>query len=114
MRHHTDLPTVQRSATRGVGARRTAARRGSPPVVCRPSARELQVIAGVAAGRSNDEIAAMLGLSSRTVAGHLRRCFVRYDLACRTELAMLAVREGWTEVIGPSWSPGLPSADVDQ
>ncbi len=58
-----------------------------------PSGRERQIIARVADGRTNDEIAGALGLSGRTIASHLRRCLVRYGVASRTELAMLAVRE---------------------
>lgn len=60
-----------------------------------PSGRERQVIDGVADGRTNDEIAGALGLSTRTIASHLRRCFHRYGVSSRTELAMLAVRERW-------------------
>jgi DNA-binding NarL/FixJ family response regulator len=66
-------------------------RSGSQP----PSDREQQIIIGVADGRTNDEIAGALGLSTRTVASHLRRCFIRYGVSSRTELAMLAVRERW-------------------
>lgn len=60
-----------------------------------PSGREQQIIGRVADGRTNDEIAGALGLSVRTVASHLRRCFIRYEVSSRTELAMLAVRERW-------------------
>jgi DNA-binding NarL/FixJ family response regulator len=70
---------------------RLALHAGSGP----PSGREQQVIAGVADGRTNDEIAGALGLSTRTVASHLHRCFVRYGVSSRTQLAMLAVRERW-------------------
>ncbi len=61
----------------------------------RPSARELGAIRLVACGATNDEIAAGLGISIKTVESHLRRLFGRYGLVSRTELAMLAVREGW-------------------
>jgi DNA-binding NarL/FixJ family response regulator len=61
----------------------------------RPSARELGAIRLVARGASNDEIAAGLGISIKTVESHLRRLFGRYGVLSRTELAMLAVREGW-------------------
>jgi len=36
-----------------------------------------------------------LGISVKTVESHLRRLFGRYGVLSRTELAMLAVREGW-------------------
>lgn len=61
----------------------------------RPSARELGAIQLLARGASNDEIAVGLGISVKTVESHLRRLFGRYGVLSRTELAMLAVREGW-------------------
>ena len=61
----------------------------------RPSQRELGAIRLVARGASNDEIAVGLGISIKTVESHLRRLFGRYGVLSRTELAMLAVREGW-------------------
>jgi DNA-binding NarL/FixJ family response regulator len=61
----------------------------------RPSARELGAIRLLARGASNDEIAVGLGISINTVESHLRRLFGRYGVLSRTELAMLAVREGW-------------------
>jgi DNA-binding NarL/FixJ family response regulator len=62
----------------------------------RPSDRELQVIDRVVAGATNAEVATALGLSERTVESHLRRLFDRYGLLSRTELAVLALEEGWT------------------
>jgi DNA-binding NarL/FixJ family response regulator len=61
----------------------------------RPSDREIEVIAQVAAGASNAEVAARLGLSEKTIESHLRRLFDRYGLLSRTELAVLALDEGW-------------------
>jgi DNA-binding NarL/FixJ family response regulator len=61
----------------------------------RPSERELGAIRLLAGGASNDEIAVGLGISIKTVESHLRRLFGRYGVLSRTELAMLAVREGW-------------------
>lgn len=60
-----------------------------------PSERELLVIQLVADGLSNDEIGARLGLTEKSVESHLRRLFARYGLATRTELSLLAVRQGW-------------------
>ena len=61
----------------------------------RPSDREMGAIRLLARGASNDEIAVGLGISIKTVESHLRRLFGRYGVLSRTELAMLAVREGW-------------------
>jgi DNA-binding NarL/FixJ family response regulator len=60
--------------------------------------REREVVALVTEGRSNDEIGASLGISSKTVEAHLRRLFDRFGLQSRTELATRALREGWLEV----------------
>ena len=60
-----------------------------------PSDRELQVIRLVAAGHSNDEIGARLGLTEKSVESHLRRLFGRYGLASRTELTTAAITQGW-------------------
>ncbi len=49
-------------------------------------------------GRSNDEIATALGITTRTVEAHLARLFERIGVASRTELATRALREGWLEV----------------
>jgi DNA-binding NarL/FixJ family response regulator len=61
----------------------------------RPTGRELEVIARVVAGSTNAEVAAGLGLSEKTVETHLHRLFDRYGLVSRTELAVLAIDEGW-------------------
>jgi DNA-binding NarL/FixJ family response regulator len=65
-----------------------------------PSDREIAVLRLLAAGASSDEIGARLGISTRTVESHLRRMFDRYGVVSRTELAVLALREGWVEVGG--------------
>jgi two-component system response regulator DesR len=61
----------------------------------RPSDREIEVIAGVVAGSTNGEVAARLGLSEKTIESHLHRLFDRYGVLSRTELAVLAMNEGW-------------------
>ena len=68
--------------------------RAAPP---RPSQRELDVLNLVSAGAGNEDIARKLFLSQKTVESHLRRLFNRYGLMNRTELAVLALREGWVE-----------------
>jgi DNA-binding NarL/FixJ family response regulator len=61
----------------------------------RPSERELEVLALVCGGASNDEIGSSLGVTEKTVESHLRRLFDRYAVLSRTELAVLSLREGW-------------------
>ena len=61
----------------------------------RPSDREIEVLALLCAGASNDELGVRLGVTEKTVESHLRRLFDRYGVLSRTELAVLALREGW-------------------
>ena len=66
-----------------------------------PSGRELEVIRELQSGATSEEIGVRLGISGRTVESHLRRLFDRYGIVSRTELAVLAISEGWiTEARG--------------
>ena len=62
-----------------------------------PSDREVGVLRELQLGATSDEIGARLGISPRTVESHLRRLFDRYGVVSRTELAVLALREGWID-----------------
>jgi DNA-binding NarL/FixJ family response regulator len=68
----------------------------------RPSDREIEVLGLLCAGASNDEIGVRLGVTEKTVESHLRRLFDRYAVLSRTELAVLALREGWVAEKGRS------------
>ncbi len=89
------LDAIRRAAAGGLAFGVRPGRAGS---VARLSERELDVVRLVVDGRSNDEIAARLGIGPKTVESHLRRLFERLDIASRTELATRALREGWLEV----------------
>jgi two-component system response regulator DesR len=65
-----------------------------------PSQRELAVLDALQRGATSEEIATQLGISSRTVESHLRRLVDRYGVVSRTELAVLAIQEGWVEAVG--------------
>jgi len=56
--------------------------------------RERQIIALVAEGLSNRSVAAHLGLSFRTVEGHLNHVFAKLGLEGRTELVRFALTNG--------------------
>jgi DNA-binding NarL/FixJ family response regulator len=60
--------------------------------------RERSVVTQLLDGRTNDEIASALGITTRTVEAHLARLFERLGISSRTELATRALREGWLEV----------------
>ncbi len=56
------------------------------------SARELQVLALVAQGKSNPEIAALISLSEKTVRNHVSAILAKLGLENRVEAATFAVR----------------------
>ena len=70
-----------------------AARYGPRP----PSDREIAVLEELLRGLTSEEIGTRLGISPRTVESHLRRLFDRYAVVSRTELAVLALCEGWIQ-----------------
>jgi DNA-binding NarL/FixJ family response regulator len=64
------------------------------PLPDRLTARELDVLRLVTAGRHNKEIAAELGISENTTKYHLRNILEKLHAQSRTEVATRALREG--------------------
>ena len=97
LRKTSEVPTSSRRSGRWRPAARRSRRRccAHPSAPRRPSDREIEVLTLVCGGASNDEIGAQLGVTEKTVESHLRRLFDRYGVLSRTELAVLALREGW-------------------
>jgi DNA-binding NarL/FixJ family response regulator len=60
----------------------------------RLSAREIQVLRLIALGRSNKEIAALLGLSANTVAVHRTNLMATLEIHKAAELVLVAVKRG--------------------
>jgi DNA-binding CsgD family transcriptional regulator len=58
------------------------------------TARETEVLGLVAIGRSNADIATVLGISLNTVATHVRNILAKTGCANRTEAAAYAMRQG--------------------
>jgi DNA-binding NarL/FixJ family response regulator len=56
--------------------------------------REREIVAWVATGRSNDEIASALVLSSATVRTHVSRAMTKLQARDRAQLAVLGIRAG--------------------
>lgn len=57
------------------------------------TAREREIVAAVAAGESNKDIATRLSISQQTVKHHLTNIFDKTGISTRLELALLAIRE---------------------
>ncbi|MBA2299215.1 MAG: response regulator transcription factor [Chloroflexi bacterium] len=74
-----------------------AARQAASDALRVPTPRELEILALVAEGLSNAEIAERLSLRVKTIESQLRRLFDRYDVASRTALVRLAARQGWND-----------------
>jgi DNA-binding NarL/FixJ family response regulator len=68
---------------------------GSP--VERLTDRELEVLGLVAKGYTNKAIGVQLGISDRTVQGHLAKSFNKLQASSRTEAVMRAVSLGWLD-----------------
>lgn len=88
----TELAAAQRSLTElgAVPAEREAAALLSPTYPNGLTAREVDVLRLVAAGRTNPEIAAALVISEKTVARHLSNIFAKLDVSSRTAAASFA------------------------
>jgi len=56
--------------------------------------RELQTVALIVDGLSNDEISATLGITNRTVQAHLKNAMRKTGTRTRTQLAVHALRSG--------------------
>jgi DNA-binding CsgD family transcriptional regulator len=84
------------AALRSLGVRPRAGRpRGRPPTNARElSPREAEVVALVAAGATNAEIADRLFLSDRTVQDHITHSLRKLQLSGRAGLASWAVKQG--------------------
>ena len=78
---------------------RTARRVGGPAGL---TAREVDVLALVARGLTNKEIAARLVISRKTVANHVEHIYAKIGASNRTAAALFATRHG---LLTPTASP---------
>ena len=96
-----EIHTAIRAASRGeaplapkAAAALLAERSGRPSTGVDLTAREREVLALVVAGMANKQIARRLGISEKTVKGHLTNLFQRIGVADRTQAALWAERTG--------------------
>jgi DNA-binding NarL/FixJ family response regulator len=85
---------VEEFAGRSTGA--TDAATSAHPDIDRLTDREREILAWVATGRSNDEIAAELVVSPATVRTHVGRAMVKLQARDRAQLVVFAVQSGLT------------------
>jgi DNA-binding NarL/FixJ family response regulator len=83
------------------------------PAIALPSsltARELEILALIAAGLTNSEIAARLFISPLTCKSHVSRILTKLDARDRTQLVVIAYESGLV-VPGQTHSLGVPPAE---
>jgi DNA-binding CsgD family transcriptional regulator/tetratricopeptide (TPR) repeat protein len=97
-----DQAELARVAARALGAQPLLAALGEAPVTPTPAAthaasltaRESEILALVAAGRSNGEIGKQLFISTKTVSVHVSNILAKLGASSRTEAAAIAHRQG--------------------
>jgi DNA-binding NarL/FixJ family response regulator len=83
--------TIYRDAP---GARVAAGRAAGNPAVASLTAREREVLALIATGLTNDEIAERLVLGAGTVKTHVNHIFLKLDVRNRAEAVIFAFEQG--------------------
>ncbi len=64
------------------------------------SPREMEILRYVTQGKSNKEIAQLLGISHQTVKNHMTSILKKLDVRDRTQAAVYALRRGWVRTAG--------------
>ena len=97
-----DAPLAPRAAAELLAERRERV----PAAAIDLTAREREVLALVVEGLANKQIARRLGISEKTVKGHLTNLFQRIGVADRTQAAL------WAERNGILRGPEVPGTEV--
>ena len=92
-----DAPLAPRAAAELLAERQVRA----PADAMDLTAREREVLTLVVEGLANKQIARRLGISEKTVKGHLTNLFQRIGVADRTQAALWAERNGILRDPGP-------------
>jgi DNA-binding NarL/FixJ family response regulator len=85
-------PSVTRRMVQQLASGRPA---GAPGVMEALTERELEVLRLAARGLTNKAIGLALGISDRTVQGHLANLYAKMHVGSRTEAVTEALRQGW-------------------
>lgn len=62
------------------------------------SDREMEVLVSVVDGKSNKEIAALLGISHQTVKNHITSILRKFGVEDRTQAVVYALKRGWVKL----------------
>lgn len=109
VRRGAELPRQHLQCAELIGVRAFAAARrlvGRPRLSPPPhlTRRELQCLRLAAAGKTDPEIALILGISPETARQYVKSARAAYDVVTRTQLVVLALRDDWIsfdEVLDP-------------
>lgn len=106
-----DIPRSRLLCAELIGAYALRAARRLRPVAPRPqrpqlSRREVQCLRLVALGKTDWEIACILGLSPETAHQYVKRARAAYDVVSRTQLVVYGLRDEWI-----SFEDAIPSTD---
>ncbi|MFQ6000890.1 MAG: response regulator, partial [Anaerolineae bacterium] len=86
-------PTVAKKLLERVASGRVGVK--GDEVVERPTDRELEVLRLAGKGLTNRAIGLELGISDRTVQGHLAKVYSKLHVNSRTEAVLKAMQQGW-------------------
>ena len=97
VRAGSELPEARLHCAELIGAHALRAARRLRPIAPRPhlSRRELQCLRLVALGKTDWEIARILGLSPHTARQYVKRARAAYDTVSRTQLVVYGLRDSW-------------------
>ena len=85
------------------GTRQSYSEPGSPfhPL----SEREMEVLECVVQGKSNKEIAGLLGISHQTVKNHVTSILRKFGVEDRTQAVVYALKHGWVQLKNSNLKP---------
>jgi DNA-binding NarL/FixJ family response regulator len=88
-------PAVMQKVVQHVAAGRPGGARGTVETL---TDREIEILRLVAKGMTNRAIGLALGISDRTVQGHLANIYGKLNVSSRTEAVTKALKQGWITI----------------
>jgi DNA-binding NarL/FixJ family response regulator len=88
-------PAVMQTVVQQVAAGRPVGARGTVETL---TDREIEILRLVAQGLTNRAIGLALGISDRTVQGHLANIYGKLNVSSRTEAVTKALKQGWITI----------------